>query len=100
MNPVRVTIPNGKAIESTHEGELNIEALPEAVRHVYIYLDLLTALSSLSDNFAIQDATFFFEYCRQSNRVRCGEESHHGGTTSTIEWAMDGGPHRDGGQVQ
>ena len=35
-NPVRVTIPNGKTIESTHEGELRIEALPEAARHVHI----------------------------------------------------------------
>ena len=35
-NPFRVTIPNGKAIESTHEGELKIEALPEATRHVHI----------------------------------------------------------------
>ena len=35
-NPVRVTIPNKKTIEPTHEGELKIEALPEAARHVHI----------------------------------------------------------------
>ena len=35
-NPVRVTIPNGKTIESTHERELRIEALPEAARHVHM----------------------------------------------------------------
>ena len=31
-----VSIPNGKALESTHEGALNIEALPALEQHVHI----------------------------------------------------------------
>ena len=66
-NPVRVTIPNRKTIESTHEGELRIEALPEAARHVHIFLAWLTTLLCLSGNFAIQDA----KSCSESTKYSC-----------------------------
>ena len=34
---IRITIPSGKALESTHEGDLNIEVLPEAAWHPHIW---------------------------------------------------------------
>ena len=68
--PVRVTIPNGKTIESTYEGELKMEALPEAARHVHIYLAWLTTVLCLSGNFAMQDAKFCSESTKYSRTMQ------------------------------
>ena len=63
MNPIRVTIPNGKVMESMHEGGLNIEALMTMVRHAHMLprIATVTILSTMLENILTQGIKSFFE---------------------------------------